>query len=264
MSSNADVESKVAIAFKDAFQALHVAIDPHDVSRMASVVHTCMSQDGRVYHRTEHVFDLFRTAGEDPIATLAGLFHDVVYTQVDDGFSACIASLLMPLIHHNLTTNEYMTASKGEFATLLPSSTSQTSSISASSASRLLVDMVLHVPVFGFTYGQTIPPGAGLNEYLSALVAVLLLATYCSRVQLLQVAMCIEATIPFCGVDAHGTHWTTQLRDRCWHYIREHSIDMSTDQLHDAVHRAVFIANNDVGNFGSEHTRVFLKNTWKL
>ncbi len=43
-----------------------------------SQVHRMMSCQGRYYHRTEHVFDLFTTGREQPHAAFAAIFHDTV------------------------------------------------------------------------------------------------------------------------------------------------------------------------------------------
>ena len=72
------VLARVGEAFKTALSLAGAAPSPAELEQLAHVVHSTMSDQGRFYHRTEHVFDLFSTADADPLATLAALFHDTV------------------------------------------------------------------------------------------------------------------------------------------------------------------------------------------
>ena len=116
--------------------------------------------------------------------------------------------------------------------------------------------------VFGFTPGQTLKLEAGLNEYLSALLAMTQLQSLLNREQLLQVFMCIEATIPF-RKDGHQELWSDRLFSRCFEYVTEEGLYLSETEVATAVQRAVLIGNLDAGGFYLLHEQRFLENTWK-
>lgn len=233
-----DVYTRVVSAFRVALKLLGASPSASVLVKLGDVVHSSMSDQGRFYHRTAHVFDLFSTPEADPIATLAALFHDTVYTQVDGGLPASVKSELDPLVlvkdgsyFVQETTNDNME----------------------------MVNVT-----FGFDVGHKLGIFAGLNEYLSALLAISELQSLCSREILLQIAMCIEATIPFRKPDANGKQYTDRMFDRCWNYVQQNHLQLTYDDVIKAVQRAVVLANNDVGNFSSKDSRVFLKNTWNL
>jgi hypothetical protein len=117
---------------------------------------------------------------------------------------------------------------------------------------------------FGFDIGHKLGIFAGLNEYLSAILAVTELRALCSREVLLQITMCIEATIPFRKHDSSGKQFTDRLFDRCWGYVEQSQVSLTRDDIIKAVQRAVVLSNNDVGGFSAADTRFFLKNTWNL
>lgn len=59
-------------------------------------VYRAMAAQTRNFHTLEHVFALANPT--DPIQSLAALFHDLVYHQVDLGFSVGIQELITPYI----------------------------------------------------------------------------------------------------------------------------------------------------------------------
>ena len=77
------VLARVIDAFTVALNALGVEADATTLERLGTVVHCTMSDQGRFYHRTEHVFDLITTPLDDPLATLAAMFHDTVRPRVN-------------------------------------------------------------------------------------------------------------------------------------------------------------------------------------
>jgi hypothetical protein len=133
-------------------------------------------------------------------------------------------------------------------------------------------DDMMHLinAVFGFAPGHKLGAFAGLNEYLSTLLAVLELRHTCTPTQLLQIALCIEATVPFRKPDAHGRTVPETLLARMSGYVARHGnlfsppIALSAEQQVAAVQRAVSLANMDVGGFSNPDIRFFLRNTWNL
>lgn len=222
-----------------ALRQLGVEPDPAVVEHIGVLVNRAMSAQQRSFHTPEHIFDL--ADPEDPHVTLAALFHDVVYFQVDQGFSDEIGSLLEP----------YLDMREGEIR------------ISAQVAPD---DRAFHgcAAVFGVAPGDTLHPFAGLNEFLSALVMDLLLVGTVGDVDLLIATASIEATIPFRGADTEGA-WPPQLLARRLEQTNAaFGLGLSPGQLNDTVNAAVRFANRDVHNFAEEDVAQFLDNTWKL
>ena len=82
--------------FSQALNGLGARTDMATIERLSLLVHRSMEQPRRVYHNSEHVFKLID--GMNPHQTLAGLFHDVVYVQLDDGFAPWAADWLVPVV----------------------------------------------------------------------------------------------------------------------------------------------------------------------
>ena len=163
-----------------------------------------------------------------------------MYTQVDGGLPASASSLLTPLVVFDKDSSQFLVQET--------------------------VDPIIAMlnTVFGFVPGHKLNIFAGLNEYLSALLAMTQLQSLLNREQLLQVFMCIEATIPFRKPDNQGVTWPERLHVRSDAYVRDHGLLLDEQQVVAAVHRAVSLANNDVGGFSALDTKFFLKNTWNL
>ena len=159
---------------------------------------------------------------------------------MDGGLPAAAATVLEPLIVYDSSARQYSVQETNDR------------------------DMTLLNAVFGFAAGQALGPFGGLNEYLSAMLAVTQLHAFLSHVQLLQVAMCIEATIPFRKPDAAGREWSDRLFERSLQYAQDHALGLSEADITAAVHRAVKLANSDVGGFSAVDTKFFLRNTWNL
>lgn len=164
--------------FDQAFRGLAVNVPPAEVQHIATLVHQCMEAKTRTYHTAFHVLDLCE--GMQPIQVLAALFHDVVFYQVDGGFPACVSALLADV-----------TRPEPGFLRLLEIAPEDRA-------------MTLCVDIFGFHPGQRLSPRNGMNEFLSAVVAVRLLQAHLSDSQLMAVVACIELTIPFRAPDAKG------------------------------------------------------------
>ena len=84
-----------------AFESIGVSCTRHRARKLASVVQHAMSAHGRNYHNLDHVFSFVDP--EDPISTLAGLYHDAVYYQVDQGFTPEILAIIIPYIYDQLS-----------------------------------------------------------------------------------------------------------------------------------------------------------------
>ena len=81
---------------QDALQQLKVSIPLHDLERIGVMVNRAMSAQERSFHTPEHIFDLVDPG--NPHMTLAALFHDIVYYQVDQGFTPEIEKIIGPYV----------------------------------------------------------------------------------------------------------------------------------------------------------------------
>ena len=222
-----------------AFELLHVDMPIADIERMGFIVNSAMTVQGRVFHTPEHIFDL--ADPDNPYMTLAALFHDIVYHHVDDGFVPQIEEIVGPYVREK---DGKISLAKG-----VPAD-----------------DLAFHGTrsVFGFKPGQTLSPFGGLNEFLSALVMNSLLVKTVSHRTLLITTACIEATIPFRGVDDAGLGPAERLALRIKKTNKDFAMELSELDLVEAVQWAVIFANRDVWNFAEEDVGRFLDNTWKL
>ena len=82
--------------FNHAFQQLNVEVDLCTLENLAVLIHKAMTVQARNYHSLDHVFAFVDEA--DPVPTLAALFHDMVYYQIDQGFLPEIQEIISPYI----------------------------------------------------------------------------------------------------------------------------------------------------------------------
>ncbi len=197
----------------------------HDVEAWGFSIHAALSASGREFHNHEHVMDI--ASEGDPLEVIAALYHDAVYIQVDLGPPPSMRAELEGLI-----------VSEPAGWRVLPG------------AAGLATQDVLGV--FGRQVGDVVMPTGGLNEFASALVASVQLASALTREQRIAVSACIEQTIPF-RVDP-----VPELRARIA------KLGIEGKELEDTVCRAVRLGNRDVENFSDNEPARFLDNTWKL
>ena len=117
--------------------------------------------------------------------------------------------------------------------------------------------------IFGFSSGEILSPFGGLNEFLSAVMAVRCLDGVMTREDQVRVAVCIEAAIPFRKTDSLGCP-REKLFKRLCATNDKYTLRMTQQYCIDAVHDAQDLANRDVANFGTTDRAWFLDNTWKL
>lgn len=228
--------------FADAFEPLGAKVSMGEIESLAMVVHSAMESKQRAYHTSNHVFQMCR--GMDARQVLAALFHDVVYHQIDGGFPKLAAPLLEPMVRHE------------NGALLLKAIEPPDTGL------QLCADL------FGFKPGQPLPPFGGMNEFLSAALAVRLLHRHLPLRDLIVIAACIAATVPFRGPDAEGRSFAKALAGR----VREQSRKLlSTPDaveierlVTQAMHAAIKLGNRDVCGFAESNPAKFLTGTWQL
>ncbi|MBX3274731.1 MAG: hypothetical protein KF729_30975 [Sandaracinaceae bacterium] len=226
--------ARLAEMFRVAMEGLGRPVDASALERWAVVIHSSMSGRGRSYHTVEHVFTV--NPGNDAIGSLAILFHDTVYCEVDGGLPRGLEAVLGDALHVDRDHVE----------------------LRAFDPSRDVL-RALVARIFGFEPGQPVTFQSGLNELASALLAVRSLESHLDLRTLAEVVTCIEATIPFRPQEAEDL-----LAERLAEADREHALGLGPDGVERAVRRAVEVANRDIGNFAYDDPAAFLSHTWEI
>jgi hypothetical protein len=228
--------------FADAFAELGAEVPMDQIERLAMVVHSAMESKQRAYHTSQHVFQMCR--GMDARQVLAALFHDVVYYQIDGGFPKLAAPVLDRLVRRV----------NGELI-LKPIGTGE-------------AQVRMCARLFQIKPGEVLTPNGGMNEFLSAALAVKLLQPFLTTADLVVIAACIAATVPFRGPDAEGYSFAVGLAGRVRAELRV--LSGAKDgaalerQVTAAMHAAIKIGNRDVSGFAEANPAKFLTGTWQL
>lgn len=230
---------KIIALLQQAFVQLDVQVALERVEFLAVTIHKAMTVQTRNFHNLEHVFNFIDVT--DPIQTIAALFHDLVYHQVDLGF--------LPEIRR--VVDQYIIEDENGILLreMIPSN-------------ERLVWMTMEV--FDLRAGERLSPFNGLNEFLSAVVMCKQLEGFLQEKDLLCMALCIEATIPFRGLTPQGESHFDVLAARLRKVAAERDFPFTQEEVVDAVQLAVQFANKDVENFAEVDVGRFLDNTWKL
>src|SRR6218665_3279856 len=90
---------RIIATYSRALEALGLGVPPLFVEKWGVAVHQALSSRAREFHTHQHVLELVRDA--DAIETLAALYHDIVYVQVDLDVPTHYAELLRPLLERD-------------------------------------------------------------------------------------------------------------------------------------------------------------------
>ncbi len=233
------VFEKLIALFEQSFQQLAVPIPSLTLERLAVMVYRAMAAQTRKFHTLDHVFALADPT--DPIQSLAALFHDLVYHQVDLGFSVGLQELITP----------YIEQKNGEiFVTSQPNEKSR--------------GFIFALKIFDLQPGEHLSPTNGLNEFLSTLVMVEKLEDLVCEKDLLKLIVCLEATIPFRGKNRQNQAHFDVLEARLHNLNHEFALGMPQAEIEQSLTTAVSFANKDVANFAEADVAKFLDHTWKL
>ncbi|GAB1482047.1 hypothetical protein MASR2M78_08620 [Treponema sp.] len=207
-----------------------------EMEKTAIMIHRSMSYQARQFHTLDHVFGFLDST--DAIGSLAAVFHDLIYLQVDGGLPPDTQNILEPYLSFDGEEFKLQAASKDEDR-----------------------PFELCLLIFGFKAGLTISPLSGLNEFLSALVMAKTLIGHLQERDLVAAVVCIEASIPFRpAIQGLSMAETMEKRLRA----AEGFLDLSQEEREEAIGRAVHFANEDVKDFALNDPGAFLNNTWKL
>jgi hypothetical protein len=229
--------SRLMLLMSSSFEALGKEVDSLEVERISSIIHQVMSAKYRKYHNLDHVFQMVE--GTDAIGVLSAIFHDTVYCQVDKR----IHPYIKPFLEDFTVDEKYQCA--------LPD---------------LEQDECLEYcgRVFGFKSGQVLGPFTGLNEFLSAVSAARILKPFLNTWELVQLIVCIEATIPFRKKDQYGKNALDYLHERLQELCTHLNLKVSKKEIKSALYRCVILSINDVSGFFSTDFGLFLSQTWHL
>ncbi len=221
---------------QQATSKLGTPIPALEAERLAFYIAEVMSTRNREFHNLEHAVTI--GTSENPIAQLAGIFHDVVYIQIDRARTYFLREAFAPCeISNDLTLD------------ITPKILENP-------------DVSLVALLFGINVGQTIGTHQGLNEFLSALSTFRWLKPYLNPADLIGVINAIEATIPFRYQVNDDLHQTMIIR------MKEAAVffktELTIDQLKLMVHSAVEVANRDVMGFTAPDPSLFIQDTWAL
>ncbi|MCP4397741.1 MAG: hypothetical protein GY801_10640 [bacterium] len=225
--------------FISAFQQLGVQVSLHEIESLAATVHKLMTVPARSYHTPEHILHLANCSA--PLQSLAALFHDIVYYQVDRGFSPEVAELI----------GAYITEQDGETRIREDIDTHEMSGM-------------LTLEVFGFSPGQILSPFNGQNEFLSALFMNRKLDAILPIKLLAKTTAHIEATIPFRAGMSQGLPWMLVLKKRLETLSPKFQVSFSPKELEEIICSTVQFSNRDVDSFSDPDIGTFLSGTWKL
>lgn len=224
--------------FSRSLEALGHPATPQELERWGVLVDEAMAGRARLFHSHEHIFELTRAA--DPVESLAGLFHDLVYVQVDHGVPMRVASALATYFHPE----------PGGYVLLEVPEEDKPG------------QLVYHL--FGVRPGMKLTPYTGLNETASALVAARELWPRLPLALVAEVAAGIEATIPFRPRDERGASPFERLAERLRSASERFGLGLGEAAVSAALRRAVRVSHRDVESFGYADPALFLDKTWKL
>jgi hypothetical protein len=230
---------ELILMLQRAFEQLNITVSLKVIEELAILIHKVMDADSRQYHRLEHAFDL--SDPDDPYQSIAALFHDIISYQADMGFSEDIRHLLGNSVEEQ-DNGIWVTKQTPEDDRLFH----------------------LTLELFGFQQGQRFPSCSGMNEFLSSMVMHRAMRNILPEDILFQIAVYIEATIPFRGPDTRGRSFADIMFQRLTRMTQAHNLPFSIDDIECTIKRAVMFANTDVKGFAETNTGKFLDNTWKL
>ena len=222
------------LEFQDIFDTLDISVSLLEVERLVVTIHHIMERNARQFHTLDHVLGLAMVA--DPVQSLAALFHDTVYYQVDGAIPSEVSALIGEYIR---VTDGMVYVADGIAAEQRP--------------------FHITLSLFDYEEGQQLSFHEGLNEFLSALFVYQRLADIVPEAVLVQVVTCIEATIPF----RSSTHFV-RLADRLTAVNQKYQLNLTPEEMTTCLQTAVQFSNSDVAGFGEPATAIFLNGTWKL
>lgn len=242
--SSSASETYIASLIDDLQSSLHALSAYPSLPKLeewAILVHECLSRASRKFHSVHHVFEI--SAGCDPLQLLGAFFRDAINCVTDGGFTTKQEALVGDIVIKKNTEEGFYTLTK---------ETDQ------------LVDLIMEI--FGLEPGQDVSAKyGGLDVFLSAVLMARVLRETLSEPLLAQIAVCMEATIPFRRPNAStGRTALDALYERLERANMKYQLKMQRTEMVEAIQRAADLNNRNLGNFASEDAVFFLDHTWSL
>ncbi|WP_017296172.1 hypothetical protein [Geminocystis herdmanii] len=225
--------------FQSAMTALGVFLTKEKIEEISDLIMEGLTEKWRNFHTFNHILMLTNTG--DPLITLAGLFHDLVYLQIDEKI----------IFNYTPYLNSFIIEKKDGFFIK--------SQLTYSDDCFSIV-----LKIFDVNLGDSLSQFKGQNEFLSALVAGKILQPYLPLSLITRIITMIELTIPFRQTKDENETIPQQLQKRLEIVNQEFNLDLSQANIITTICQAVKLANLDVSGFGTSNVQNFLKNTWLL
>lgn len=225
--------------FQSAMIALGFPLTEEKIDEISELIMEGLTGKWRNFHTFDHILMLTNTG--DSLITLAGLFHDLVYLQIDEKITFNYTPYLTPFI---------VETKDGFLIKSLPTYQDNCFSIV--------------LKIFNLNLGDNLSQFKGQNEFLSALMAAKVLQPYLPLSLITRIVTMIELTIPFRKSAQENQSIPQQLQQRLEIVNQEFNLDLSQAHIIATIRQAVKLANLDVSGFGTANIKDFLKNTWLL
>lgn len=214
-------------------QALDAYPSLPQLEEWATLIHECLSKESRQFHSVHHVFEI--SSGCDPLQLLGAFFRDSI----------------------NCVTDGDLTVRQQKYVgTVLKEGYHLTND-----TDRLLEIMLC---IFGLNSGQEVSQYAGLDVFLSSVLMGRVLEDSLSEMFLAQIAVCMEATVPFRRASSSGKAALDELYERLEMTNERFELGLSGEEMVESIQRAADLSNRNLGNFASEDAVFFLDHTWSL
>ena len=239
-NKNASVITNYFAQFHSAFHQLGKSVPLRIMEELAISAVRAMGSESRDYHKPEHSLDVSKD--QTPLARLAAIFHDIIYVQVDPTWKVNFQTHLgvfMPDLNVKLNALEGFSCERSKLRRAI-------------------------IILFGMEQNQEVVVGKGLNEVLSALVMEHMLSPYLTTKEILSVAACIEATIPFRKIDADGKTSADRLKIRIQRAAQFLGVEFTEEDILNVVDWCRRIVEKDLASFGSHKLNTFMSNTWNV
>lgn len=236
--NNADYYDQCREILTDATSRLGFPLQDDKICEISGLITGVMGGNYRCFHNFEHLL-MFKDQ-EDPIITIAGLFHDLIYIQVDRKIPFNLTPYLAPLIQERID-GLYIKSCRGKKDKYL--------------------EIILKI--FGLNIGDNLSNFRGYNEFLSALCTAKILDNYLPLTIIVRIVTIIELTIPFRRSE-NNISVSQQLEKRLSKVNQQFQLGLKNDEIILTIIQGIKLANLDVSGFASNNVKDFINNTWLL
>jgi len=236
--NNADYYLQCQEILRNAIRQLGIPLRHDKICEISELITDAVGGINRYFHNFEHL--LMFADHEDPMIIIAGLFHDLVYVQVDRKIPFNLTAYLTPFIEEK---------SEGLF---IKSHFKQDSKY-----------LEIALAIFGLNFEDNLANFRGQNEFLSALCTAQILDGYFPVSIIVRLVTIIELTIPFRQQENNLTI-SQQLEIRLQKVNQQWELNLSEKEIVSTIIQGVKLANVDVSGFASEDVKDFINNTWLL